>query len=310
MKEKNNSLFSVLLLNKEIDKRGKHILKFSPELPLVIREYNFEFEFPVKPNFHDYLEIICILKNKAIIQYGEKKYDVEKGDILIIGKNEFHNCFQYKNEPIGLISLKFLSEMIYNFGGHDIDFEYLRPFFSKSPNFQNLLPNGSIDHQKILEKIYYIKTIVKRKEKHYKIKAKNVLNEILLSIVEFYDDLPAELFDQHSKYLQDLKRLKKVFELLNTKYNEKIPLMKAAEVACLSETYFSRFFKKVTGSTYSSYLQKIRVEKAKELLINEDFSIIRIAFLTGFNTLSFFNKTFKKYTKLTPLSYRKNSITK
>ena len=84
MEKRDNSLFNVLSLNKEIDKRGKHLLKFPQVIPIVVREYKFEFEFPIKPNFHDYLEIICIINNRAIIQCGEKKYNVKKGDILII----------------------------------------------------------------------------------------------------------------------------------------------------------------------------------------------------------------------------------
>jgi len=157
MRKKNNSLFDVLSLNKEIDEKGKHIMEFSPEFPLVVREYNFKFEFPVKPNFHDSLEIMFILKNRAILQYGEKKYNFKKGDILIVGKNELHHCFQYENESVSLMFLKFLPEMIYSFSGYDIDFEYLRPFYSRSPKFQNLIPSDSFDHQKILENFYYIK---------------------------------------------------------------------------------------------------------------------------------------------------------
>ena len=101
-------------LNKEINKNGKHVIEFNPEFPLDIKEYNFLFEFPVKPNYHDYLEIIYILENKATIQCGEKKYNVKKSDLLIIGKNEIHSCFQYGFESINLVSLQFLPELIYN----------------------------------------------------------------------------------------------------------------------------------------------------------------------------------------------------
>jgi len=301
---KKNSLFNILLLNKEIDEKGKHIIIFPPDLPIIVREYNFRFEFPVKPNFHDYLEIIYILKNEVTLKCGKKDYDVKKGDILIVGKNEIHNCFQHEDESVEFISVKFLAEMIYSFGGYDMDFEYLRPFYSRSYNFNKLISFNSINNQNILEKIYFIKNTIEEKKKHYRIKAKNVLAEILLEIVEYYDELPIELLDEHSKYLKELNRLKNVFELLNNEYGQKISLSRAADVAFLNECYFSKFFKRVTGFTYSNYLQRIRIEKAKELLINEDFSIARIAFLTGFNTLNFFNKTFKKFTKLTPTEYR------
>jgi AraC-like DNA-binding protein/mannose-6-phosphate isomerase-like protein (cupin superfamily) len=304
MKNRSKSLFDVLLLNREIDKSGKHEIEFPSDFPLVVREYTFRFEFPLKPNFHEYLEIIYILKNRAILQYSGKRYDVQEGDLIVIGKNEIHNCFQYDNESVTLISLKFLTEMIFSFIGYDLDFEYIRPFYSKSSKFNNHIKANKIDNQKILEKMLSIKNIIEKKKTHYKIKAKNILTEILLDIIEFYDVLPTDLHDKHSKHLQDLERLKGVFHLLNNEYYEKITLAKAAKVACLNETYFSVFFKKVTGFTFSNYFQRIRIEKAKELLTNTDFSTSRIAFSTGFNTQNYFNKTFKKFTKLTPSAYR------
>ena len=53
------------------------------------------------------------------------------------------------------------------------------------------------------------------------------------------------------------------------------------------------FFKLAMGFTFTNYSQRIRIEKSKELLLSSDFTISRIAFLTGFNTVSFFNRTFK-----------------
>jgi YesN/AraC family two-component response regulator len=242
------------------------------------------------------------------LQYNKKIYNVSRGDILVIGKNEFHYCNQHNEESVTLISLKFLEEIIHSFIGYDIDFEYIRPFYSKSSKFQNMIPKGEIENEKILEQIMIIKELVENQKKHYQIKAKNALLEILLKIVEFYDEIPTDLYDQHSKHMQDLDRLKDVFELINNSYSEKLTLKRVAQVACLNETYFSSFFKKVTGFTFSNYLQRARVEKAKEMLVQTDFSTTRIAFLSGFNSYNYFDKTFKKLTKFTPSKYRERIL--
>ena len=284
------------------------MVEFNSEFPLEIKEYNFLFEFPVKPNHHDYLEIVYILENKATIQCGEKKYNVKKNDLLIIGKNEIHGCFQYGFESISLMSLQFLPELIYNATGCDIDFEFIRPFYCKSPDFINLLSEKRINTNKIYDKIKDIKNLIRYKKKNYKIKAKKVLLEILVEIVEYYGEIPEIYFENHNRHISDLDRLKDVFNLLEKHYNKNITLEEAAKTACLNKCYFSRFFKLVMGFTFTNYLQRIRIEKSKELLLNSDFTISRIAFLTGFNTLSFFNRTFKKFVKMAPNQFRKSKI--
>ena len=72
-----------------------------------------------------------------------------------------------------------------------------------------------------------------------------------------------------------------------------------AETSYVTESYFCRFFKKVTGVTVTDYLNKFRIEKAAYLLKNTTASIGRVSELIGFDDTNYFSRIFKKYTGMT-----------
>ena len=75
---------------------------------------------------------------------------------------------------------------------------------------------------------------------------------------------------------------------------------RAVEYMNMSEAYFSRFFKKISGMTFSMYLNHIRVNKAIDLIQNQDMSMTEIAMNCGFDTIRNFNRVFKQITGYSP----------
>ena len=86
--------------------------------------------------------------------------------------------------------------------------------------------------------------------------------------------------------------------------SDKITLKMISEYVYLSETYFSFLFKKVTGITYIDYIQKLRMQEAKKLLVNTNYKVYKIAEMIGYNDYKYFSVQFKKYVALTPKEYR------
>ena len=80
---------------------------------------------------------------------------------------------------------------------------------------------------------------------------------------------------------------------------------KAAGQAAMEKTYFSFFFRKKVGVTFSSWLQYLRVAKAMSMMEEMDYSITEVAYAVGFQELSTFQKAFKKWTHLTPREFKK-----
>lgn len=91
---------------------------------------------------------------------------------------------------------------------------------------------------------------------------------------------------------------------MSEKFNTPLSLEEVAAHVHLHPSYFSTMFKNVTGSSFKEYLNKIRIEESKLLLLNTDFSIIDIAIAVGFEDQSYFSKVFKKFTGTTPKQFR------
>lgn len=87
-------------------------------------------------------------------------------------------------------------------------------------------------------------------------------------------------------------------------YYEKITLESLAQMVYLSPTYLSRVFRAETGVLFSTYLNQVRIDKAKALLQHQDLRLTDIAIAIGFEDQSYFTKVFKRVVGLTPLKYR------
>lgn len=77
-----------------------------------------------------------------------------------------------------------------------------------------------------------------------------------------------------------------------------------AEYLHITSNYFSEIFNEQMKESFTGYLNRIRVENARTLLIETDIAIRDIGFKCGFNTVQHFNRMFKKYSKVTPKQYR------
>jgi len=104
---------------------------------------------------------------------------------------------------------------------------------------------------------------------------------------------------------QNQQRMNTVFKWVQQKYTGRIQLSEAAALIHLSESAFCKFFKRVSGKTFSGYVNDIRIAHACKLLIESDLPIIQISGDSGFDSLTYFNRTFLKIKGITPRAFRK-----
>ena len=93
-------------------------------------------------------------------------------------------------------------------------------------------------------------------------------------------------------------------EYIHEHQSEKLSLQQVARAASTSTFYFCKLFKKVTGINFTDYLSRVRVERAKNLLLNPNLRVSEIAFDVGFQSLTHFNRVFKKILGQSPTEYR------
>lgn len=88
------------------------------------------------------------------------------------------------------------------------------------------------------------------------------------------------------------------------RFAEDLSLEEVAKAVNMSAFYFCKMFKKATGMTFTDYLARIRVEKVRNLLLNPHKRISEAAFEAGFQSLSQFNRVFRKIAGESPTAYR------
>ncbi|MCU4173823.1 helix-turn-helix domain-containing protein [Carboxylicivirga sp. N1Y90] len=103
----------------------------------------------------------------------------------------------------------------------------------------------------------------------------------------------------------DYSRINRINTYVSEHYQKPIQIKELAELTGLTETSFSRFFKKVTGKTFINFLNEFRIQKACTLLSNKNTSISDIMMLSGFVEPAYFTRIFKRYTNFSPREYRK-----
>jgi len=272
------------------------------DFPLVIRATAYTIGFRNTPNYHDYFEISWIAEGSGKFTIGNNAYPVEPDDLFINGNSDFHLLESDRSNLIRCVNMYFLPELVFRPGGNMLDFEYLSPFYAQSASFSHRIPHASPSNSQIVSSMARISRALIEKSRHYRLEAKNALCEILLIMLVHYGQLP---FSEgvHPSRRQKIARLQHVFQHLQEHYQEKVSLEHLAEVAFMSPSYLCRFFKMTTNYTLKEYLQRIRVDKAKELLVEGKLPITQIGLEVGFESHSYFDRVFRRLTGASPREY-------
>lgn len=122
--------------------------------------------------------------------------------------------------------------------------------------------------------------------------------EIAIDILESYS-IQDEIVEEYSDFI------KKSIKYIKENYNSKLTLEKVANYVHLNPQYFSRIFKNETRISFTDYLNRIKIEKAIELLVSTSYPAYKIAVETGFSDASYFNKIFVEVMGMTPCKYRR-----
>lgn len=93
-------------------------------------------------------------------------------------------------------------------------------------------------------------------------------------------------------------------QIIDVGFREELSLGEVAKQVNVSAGHFSKLFKEATGMNFVEYVARLRVEKAKNLLQNPKFRISEVAFDVGFQSLSQFNRTFRRFAGVSPRAYR------
>jgi len=120
---------------------------------------------------------------------------------------------------------------------------------------------------------------------------------------DHYTILNAEGFIIETTF-EDTNRINLIFNFVQQEFGRAIPLEEIAEKVSMSIPGFCRYFKKMTGKTFTKFVNEYRLVHAAKLLHEKQITITDICYESGFSNFSHFNKLFKEFTGKTPGKYR------
>jgi AraC-like DNA-binding protein len=284
-------------------------LKIIPfKIPKSQKEF-VRFQVDEGSHFYDKLhqhpewQLTLILEGKGQLMVGDYLGRFEPGDIYLLGSNVPHvfrsdeEYFQKTN------SIKSVSNTIF------FDFEALGKGIWEVEEFLELRQwvnaiKGC--HAVKSENQEFLKNSIRTFAQKTGIEKVLAALEMIRYLQQPYAMLPLNRLLPIRDYSElEGKRMGNVMAFILAENHRNISLKEVAETANMSKEAFCRFFKERTGKTYTEFLNELRIHKSCHLLQETELSISQIAYQTGFQNLSYFNRAFKKYILTTPKSFRK-----
>ncbi len=149
--------------------------------------------------------------------------------------------------------------------------------------------------REVLRKAYYSTKVVTARQHESVVK-------LLVIFAQHLAMLGNQIFIQQKNAEPPI--IKRAKEYIYEHHTEELSLARAAKAVNMSTFYFCKMFKKVTNINFTDYLSRVRIEKAKNLLLNPNLRVSEIAFEVGFQSLTHFNRVFKKLLGQSPTEYR------
>ncbi|MDO4298143.1 MAG: AraC family transcriptional regulator [Lachnospiraceae bacterium] len=236
-------------------------------------------------HLHQYIELVHVVEGLLEMQIGDEKYMIHPGEIALI----------FPNIPHDYHTLSKTGETQLNIMNCYVDLlPLLKPqLLKKHP----VSPKLSADQ--IHEDVLYAE---KRLYELRPVETNKALTGSLLSLLlcRLFSELSLE--DYQEQPPQDITS--GVISYIADHYLEEITLSSVANHFGIGKYALSRIFSNVLGCNFITYVNSLRIDYAKFLLMNTDMNIIRIAIESGFHNQQTFNRVFKKIHGCTPKEYR------
>ena len=255
----------------------------------------------VKIHWHDEVELIVIKKGRGIVYVNLKKYEVQTGDVIFIFSGQLHSIEQFEQEIMEYENIIFQSRLLKSSGPDFCGDNLIFPLLSGMMNIYPIINRSCYFYPQLFTWVQGIDNMCSSRPYGYQLAVKGYLFQIMFLIITN---------SPHSIHLNSnqkaLEKIKSILTYISVHYAESITIEDMANFCFYSPSYFMKFFKEYMHTGFIHYLNDYRLEMAAKKLLTTSDTILNIAVSSGFENLSYFNRSFKKKYGITPGQYRKN----
>lgn len=250
-------------------------------------------DFVTPWHFHPQHELTYIEASVGTKFIGDYVGPYEPGELVLLRSNVPH-CWRNHQQQVS--------------DAKSLVVQWNRGVFAKAPELSpvfemlKMASKGIIfDKKSVLPLVPQLKEITKLKGQELYLQLLTVLIKLsaspcnTLSASSFVEDLPTEYGS----------RMAKIHDFVGAEFHRKIYLKELADLVNMSEQSFSRFFTKMMGRSFFTFLNEYRVNAAARLLLDTESSVSQIGFECGYESPPFFFKKFNETYQVSPAKYRK-----
>ncbi|MBR4072197.1 MAG: AraC family transcriptional regulator [Clostridia bacterium] len=255
-----------------------------------------------RAHIHNAIEIVYVNEGSFTAMLGESEYRIEKGDMLLIRTGVIHRLYSDAEKESSYYIIKIAPSLVFDFAADVNAAKYIlnlklgegkKCLWTKAElegsSMKNIVEN--IIHEHFEEKYCSDMAI------------KSGCAQLLISVLretegEGSSNAVSEATDEV------IRLIYKAIEHIYNNFQRKITALECSKTVGMSYSYFSRTFKNVTGKTFSEFLEDIRLDNAKKLLLTTDKAVAEIAFESGYNDTCYFIAEFRKKSGVTPKQFR------
>lgn len=265
----------------------------------VNKHFNFINE---TPHYHDYFEIYYVFKGTCRFQFEKEYRSLEEGELCIIAPTSLHNIVLDNKDSI-IISIAIRKSTFDNTFFTMLSQKDLLSYFFKSilynktsPNYLLFQTENSKDIKIIIKNLILENNKIDMYSNNCSISWVNLLFSTILR--KYGNTVQFNKYDIGTDFSLIVQYIQNNYKTLS--------LSTLAEYFHYSEAHLSVLIKKNLGLKFTTLLTNLKMEDAKEYLLNTDLPIEKISEYAGYNSVEHFSRTFKKYFNKSPQQYRKS----
>ncbi len=254
--------------------------------------------FNRQTHFHSDIEIVIPLRGDVMITASNQRNLVKRGEFFIINRSEAHSLVRTDTSNM-LLVLQFSPNFCRDYYPQLSRCRILQHHVAREQNAKL--------YGELLSNFEYMFKCIGEKKEGYQLSLMGSLNNIAAAIVRYgkYEN------QSHEKKSSEEKlrlRLAGIIDYIQKNYTHNISLAELAQRENLDMTYLSHFIKDKLGVTFREYVNRLRLERAADLVANTGMRMIDICIDCGYSDYRYLNKAFLQEFNMTPAQMRESGV--
>ena len=253
----------------------------------------------IRWHFHEEYELHLILETSGKVFVGDYIGQFQPGHLVLTGPRLPHNWISQTLPEGGVaerdLAIQFSDEQIRQVMTLLPELKEIRPLLDRARHGIEFIGISQQAEQR-MRKIQHSQGVTRLIEFcHLMQELTHHDNHRLLSSVQL------QSFDDD----RSLQKISEVVDYLSQSYESRLALAEVANRFGMSESRFSRYFRRMTGNTFTNFVSQLRVNKACQMLLETDQYVSTICYNVGFNNVANFNRRFMEIKGMTPSDFRR-----